>query len=1115
MDAGRESPLKKRRGNDEVNALRDGRLPACLLRKVPLRPKCVLAANAPRSHEDAVCFREATFLHGAPHPSALTEPPTLAGACPSALLPSELPDLPEELVSGSTPVLSAVQVETCALAVRSLERRLCREGRGDHVVAKRRGGYLLGDGTGFGKGRVISAVILHFWRRGARRHTWLSASADLIADATRDLRDVTGGEAPNYFGGHLPIKALSDWPVDKTGPDSTDEGVLFASYSLLARDVRRIRQLFTWLHDVDGGVLVMDEAHRARNSGTKIGHRMLALQRKLPDAGVMYVSATVASRAEHVGFMPRLGLWGVWGSGFSSFEHFSEFLNHGGMPIMELLAIECKQRGLASSRMLTLEGLEFNVRPCVTSKSFRKQYDAACAFWASIREILAIISDSQEFRKGCKRNSTGIWREFWSTGQRFFKQLLLCGKVPACVRAAQEALQGKNAVVISMWTTGSTLKAKPVEDPETAQIVDAVLEGGPRVILERLLRNERLFPTKPRESDEPVEWAVSLVQGAVDNLATLSLPGNPLDTLLDELGGPEAVAEMSGRSFQIVNGARKRRAGGNSANKLERAAFQAGKKHIAVISEAGSVGFSLHADPSAVAAPRRRIMFALELPFSAEKVIQAFGRVHRAGQAVVPQFSILVSDLQSELRFVSGIAKRVSALSAMSRGSQSSLTRGVLDAFDLSHALAKQAIQRFLSAVQKAAPKKAGRGEVDSDSDISEPSASDDGAVGGRSDEQASNDEVDNDPGMDKSSACDDTKVLCDMLLNQNEGEDSHDFERFAGRARDALERAGITLSGLTMFEEENSGLGESSLVVVFLNRMLMIPCDLQNQILGLINHLCDALVTDSSSDGFGGIACLNTPALLRWAGLPPRPIKILRIDPLEVSPKMLSLRAVTLSVDQRLSWQTVTSLHDSSPGSCFLRPKRDGQRIAPCLLCLPRTARTYVVLRPCGEALVWNSAAVADRPQCSVDEAKHRWHDGLAAAPVEGQSVTLLCGDILALGPRLSRVLGKGKGQRLVLRRAVLDGETMVGAILPSRCPIEDVAAVLRGRETRSGGALDKSSAESSQSFSFGSEEEIQEQMTSSSETSSSTSSSSSSSSDTAMVENKVIDLDESSGSD
>jgi P-loop containing NTP hydrolase pore-1 len=80
---------------------------------------------------------------------------------------------------------------------------------------------------------------------------------------------------------------------------------------------------------VSHGVLTCMQCHKAKNlipeSGaqpTRTGNAVLELQEKLPDARVVYCSATGASEPRNMAYMVRLGLWGAG----SSFEKFQEFL---------------------------------------------------------------------------------------------------------------------------------------------------------------------------------------------------------------------------------------------------------------------------------------------------------------------------------------------------------------------------------------------------------------------------------------------------------------------------------------------------------------------------------------------------------------------------------------------------------------------------------------------------------------------------------------------------------------------------------------------------------------------------------------------------------------------
>ena len=182
------------------------------------------------------------------------------------------------------------------------------------------------------------------------------------------------------------------------------------------------------------------------------------------------------------------------------------------------------------------------------------------------------------------------------------------------------------------------------------------------------------------------------------------LPPNTLDELVDELGGPDNVAEMTGRKMMQVctnrddndddendeNEAKpkkyaleKRTATDQKTMNIdEKNAFMNGEKQIAIISDAASCGISLQAHKD-FANKSRRLHITLELPWSADKAIQQFGRTHRSNQVCAPDYVFLISKLAGEKRFASSVAKRIESMNAITHGDRNATKSRDLSGFNM------------------------------------------------------------------------------------------------------------------------------------------------------------------------------------------------------------------------------------------------------------------------------------------------------------------------------------------------------------------------------------------------------------------------------------------------
>lgn len=207
----------------------------------------------------------------------------------------------------------------------------------------------------------------------------------------------------------------------------------------------------------------------------------------------------------------------------------------------------------------------------------------------------------------------------------------------------------------------------------------------------------------PEEAKRQCTEMQSLLLKFIDKLGA-RLPPSSLDELIDKLGGPSCVAEMTGRKGRMVMGEdgrvtyESRREFDVSLeilNLTEKQRFMDGEKLIAVISEAASSGISLQADRRAIN-QRRRVHITLELPWSADRAIQQFGRTHRSNQVSAPKYIFLISNLAGEQRFASTVAKRLESLGALTHGDRRATDTRDLSQFNIDTKLGREALDIVL-----------------------------------------------------------------------------------------------------------------------------------------------------------------------------------------------------------------------------------------------------------------------------------------------------------------------------------------------------------------------------------------------------------------------------------
>src|SRR5690606_15402146 len=353
-----------------------------------------------------------------------------------------------------------------------------------------RRGFMLGDGTGAGKGRQSAGIILDNWLRGRRKAIWISKSDKLIEDAQRDW-SALGME-------RLLITPLSRFSQGK--PITLSEGILFTTYATLRSDdrgekVSRVRQIVDWLGSDFDGVIIFDESHAMQNAGggksergdaapSQQGRAGLRLQHALPDARVVYVSATGATNVHNLAYAQRLGLWGGEDFPFQTRAEFVEAIEAGGVAAMEMRARDLRSLGRYTARALSYDGVEYELVEHRLTEEQRRIYDAYAGAFAIIHNNLDAAMDAANITGSegtLNRQAKSAARSaFESTKQRFFAHLLTSMKTPTLIRSIERDLKEGHAAVIQIVSTGEALMERRLAEIPTEEWNDVRVDITPR-----------------------------------------------------------------------------------------------------------------------------------------------------------------------------------------------------------------------------------------------------------------------------------------------------------------------------------------------------------------------------------------------------------------------------------------------------------------------------------------------------------------------------------------------------------------------------------------------------------------------------------------------------------
>jgi hypothetical protein len=620
----------------------------------------------------------------------------------------ELGYRPEDLKS----YFGAEQVDAIALAL-------------DNI--KKGKGFIIGDQTGIGKGRV-NAAIIRWAIKNNRIPIFFTEKPNLYADIYGDLtetgfQDFLGREPRLLMTNADENIPLSEGLVLKTGA-SQDHNAMLADMPSNPEDFLKqydaVLTNYSQMQTLKGkdtarrsflkriapnSVLIMDESHnvggqkKTMQSDDAVADRAQFARELVSDAsGVFYSSATYAKRPDVMDLYAATDM----ALAVSDPSDLGEAIAKGGVPMQQAVAAMLARAGQYMRRERSFEGITYDT-PVVPVD--RETYDGVSKSLAKIQEF------SEAVAKAVTRIDVNIKAEaqvvspdgatggagaasvsFTSIMHNIINQMLLALKAKPAAEMAIEALKrGEKPVLTVSGTMESFLK--DFSESAGLKTRDEISAGFEDVLKKYLDRTRTLIIRKPfakkgetvrkyltdQELGPDAKKIYDDAKNMIDGLDLSGLKVSPIDAIKDTLQkAGYRVGEITGRGNIIdysgptpIYSSRPgreitARGKGETIQK-----FNSGDYDALILNQSGSTGLSIHAGEK-FADQRPRKMIIVQPEANIDTHMQLLGRINRTGQVVLPSYAQLVADIPAEKRPAAILAKKMASLNANTTGTRGS-----------------------------------------------------------------------------------------------------------------------------------------------------------------------------------------------------------------------------------------------------------------------------------------------------------------------------------------------------------------------------------------------------------------------------------------------------------
>ena len=612
---------------------------------------------------------------------------------------------------------SAEQIDALALAIKNAQ-----EGKG----------FIIGDQTGIGKGRVVAAMI-RYALLNDQIPIFITKSNTLYPAMINDLDDIgmteeLGLDTENpkilFTNNSLKIpytliRKVNGKPVEtnftiKTGSQNpllkkmiekdsiAPYKVIFSAYTQIVGEAENERKRFM-SHFASDNYLILDESHEAGGTAVKAKKNeeeakgKAAFIRQLVDRsnGSFYSSATYAKSPDVMDLYSSTNMKLAVGN----ISELAAAIKNGGIPMQQIVANMLTQDGQYIRRERTFKGVSYNTVETKVNKETAEKMATSLrdilAFSRAVSDVTDQMQEALDLQGGRikEKRVTITFTTFGSKMHSLIAQMLLSLKAEDTVRIALEAIKaGEKPVITVSNTMGSFLQeyanemdiktGDPInlsfkdmflgylEKQRTVKITKPHPHGGPEIKTDYRLTDNDLGPIVVEQYNR--------IKNFISNAGFGSAPMSPIDYIkngIEKANSNYKVDEITGRTIAInySSGVPTLITRNPDLKQKTNAinGFNNGQITALIINQSGSTGISLHAAEKFKDKSRRHMIIA-QADLNIDVHMQTLGRVLRTGQVITPIYSQLMADIPAEMRPAAVLLKKMASLNANTTASRKS-----------------------------------------------------------------------------------------------------------------------------------------------------------------------------------------------------------------------------------------------------------------------------------------------------------------------------------------------------------------------------------------------------------------------------------------------------------